>query len=229
VAPDDIWKADGTRAFLLAQKVGPAAFRSALMSVHPLDRDAWVDRVFGLAAHVEDGPELPKGCAPYLPCPVDAIIAAVDEAGIKSSDVFVDVGFGIGRVGLLVRLLTGAAIVGIEIQSSLVAMARSLAQELKLERFATVHGDASQLARYVAIGSVFFFYCPFSGLRLNVLVDELEVIAKTRPLRFCGVNTVFPSRPWLDAPHSRRRDLHVCHTWSHRIFQNAGPKRERYT
>lgn len=210
----NIWKAEATRAFLIARKLGPVAFRSALLSVPPRDRDAWVDQIFGLDANVEDGPELPRGCTPYLPCPVDSVIAAVDEAAIDSKDVFVDIGAGVGRVGLLVRLLTGAAVIGIEVQSSLVALARNRAQEFRLERFSIVHGDASQLARYVAIGSVFFFYCPFSGLRLNRLIDELEPIAKTRPLRLCGVNTNFPSRPWLHAEPGPREDLVVCRTRS---------------
>lgn len=208
--PGDIWKADSTRAFLLARKLDGPAFRAALSSVPAHDWDAWVDRVLGLTEQVVDGPELPRGCAPYLPCPVDAVVAAVDEAGIGASDVFVDVGCGLGRVGLLVRLLTGATVIGIEIQSALVAAARSLAREFALERFAVLHGDASHMARYVALGSIFFFYCPFSGVRLHRLLDELEPIAKTRPLRLCGVNTDFPSRPWLFSEASPRADLVVC-------------------
>jgi hypothetical protein len=212
MAPDDLWKADSARAFLLAQKLSPAGFRSALMSVPPRDRDAWVDRVLLLEANVEDGPDLPRGCAPYLPCPVDAVIAAVDEAAIAAKDVFVDVGFGVGRVGLLVRLLTGAAVIGIEIQSTLVTMARKLARDLRLERFAVVQGDASLLARYIVIGSVFFFYCPFSGQRLNCLIDELQDIAKTRRLRLCGVSTHFPPRSWLLCRRLPRAELVVGHS-----------------
>ncbi|HXS16281.1 MAG TPA: hypothetical protein VN764_03780, partial [Polyangiaceae bacterium] len=78
MAPEDVWKADGTRAFLLAQRLSPSAFRAALMSVPPLDRDAWVDRVLGIEQSVDDGPELPRGCAPYLPCPVDAVLAMLE-------------------------------------------------------------------------------------------------------------------------------------------------------
>jgi hypothetical protein len=211
VAPDDLWKADSARAFLLARKLSPEAFRAALMSVPPLDRDVWVDRVLGLEAHVEDGPDLPQGCAPYLPCPVDAVIAAVDEAAIDATDVFVDVGFGIGRVGLVVRLLTGAAVIGIEVQSRLAAMARRIARELRLERFSVVQGDASMLTRYIVIGSVFFFYCPFSGLRLDRLIDELKDIARTRPLRLCGVNTHFPPRVWLHVQRAQRTGLTISY------------------
>jgi len=217
----DAWRADATRAFLAAKKVCPDLFRSILLSIHSDDRDVWVDRVFGVDAHAEDGPELPRGCAPYLPCPVDAVIAAVDDAAINSADVFVDIGSGVGRVGLLVRLLTGAGVIGIEVQSSLVALSRSYTQELNVERFAVVCGDACQLVRYIPAGSVFFFYCPFSGLRLDRLVDELEGIAKMRPLRLCGVVTNFPRRPWLAAARSRRRDLLVCHTRAHRAFRRA--------
>lgn len=180
-----------------------------LTRVPPPDRDAWVDRVFGLQELPEDGPELPQGCAPYLPCSVDAVLAAVDQAEISSSDVFVDVGSGVGRTGLLVHLLTGATAIGIEIQSALVALSRKCAQELAVDRFVVVEGDASRLARYIALGSVFFFYCPFSGARLNGVIDGLEAIAQTRQLRVCGVDLRFPPRPWLQATPGNRPDLVV--------------------
>jgi len=218
---DDVWKADAVRAFLPAKKVSPSALRSAISSIPPDERDAWVDRVFGLDAYIADGPELPRGCSPYLACPVDAVIAAIDEAAIDNADVFVDIGSGAGRVGLLVRLLTGAAVIGLEVQSALVAASRRHAQELKLERFSVVLGDASQLVRYVPIGSVFFFYCPFGGPRLDRVIDDLEAIAKMRTLRLCGVNTRFPDRPWLGPVHRCREDLMVYRTLAHRTFQRT--------
>ena len=222
MAPEDVWKADGTRAFLLAQRLSPSAFRAALMSVPPLDRDAWVDRVLGIEQSVDDGPELPRGCAPYLPCPVDAVLAMLEQAAMDATDVFVDVGFGMGRTGLLVHFLTGAAVIGIEIQSALVAVARDLAREFKLKRFAVVQGDASQLARYVVIGSVFFFYCPFSGHRLNQLVDDLQPIARTRQLRLCGVSTPIPCRSWLHSVPGARADVTVSRTHVHSTFSRVG-------
>src|SRR5689334_22751801 len=92
--------------------VEPAAFRAALLDVPFLERDAWVDRVLGLNGPPEDGPELPNGCVPYLPCAVDVLLQAVKLAAIGPTDVFVDVGSGVGRAAAVVSLLTGARVIG---------------------------------------------------------------------------------------------------------------------
>ena len=49
----------------------------------------------------------------------------------------------------------------------------------------------------MVVGSVFFFYCPFSGARLAKVLDDLEPIARTRQLRICCVDLSLPPRPWL--------------------------------
>lgn len=212
VDDSDLYKADAIRGRLIVQEVAPSAFRTALLSVSPADRDAWVDRVLGLDGIAEDGPQLPSGCAPYLPCSVDTLVAAVDEASIDHNDVFVDVGSGVGRAGLLVHLLTGATVVGVEIQSSLVSASRKCAESLNVERFSVVEGDASELAGSLVTGSVFFFYCPFGGDRLSKVIDNLEPIARTRPLRLCAVDLQLPARSWLVPLSSQRHDLVVWGT-----------------
>jgi len=176
----------------------PEQFRAALLAVPPLDRDAWVDRVLGLGALPEDGAELPSGGVPYLPCPVDALLRVVDLAQIKASDVFVDVGSGVGRSAALVSLLTGAPSIGLEIQSGLVRAMRELAARLPGLRLHCVQGDAAELARTMTVGSVFFLYCPFSGERLTRVLADLEEIARTRSIRVCCVDLARLDCPWLE-------------------------------
>src|SRR4029078_9775031 len=94
----------------------PSMFRAALLRVPPTERDAWLDLVLRLGELPDDGPALPRDCVPYLPCPVDALLRIVDQAPVRASDVFVDVGSGLGRAAALVHLLTGAATIGLEIQ-----------------------------------------------------------------------------------------------------------------
>jgi SAM-dependent methyltransferase len=175
----------------------PALFRTALLNVPAAQRDTWLDRVFGLAELPDDGPQLPRGCTPYLPCPVDALLRMVEHAEVQSNDVFVDIGAGVGRAATLVQLLTGAAAIGLEIQPELVRAARALGQRLKVSRFSVVEGDAAQLSEFISSGSVFFLYCPFSGRRLEQVLDALAVIAQTRQIRVCCVQLPLPARPWL--------------------------------
>jgi len=156
-----------------------------------------VDRAFGLDELPADGPALPSGCVPYLPCPVDALLRLLEHAPVRAADVFVDVGSGAGRAAALVHLLTGARAVGLEIQPALVAAARALASRLRLPDVSFVEGDAAELAPALACGSVFFLYCPFSGDRLDRFLTCLEPIARARPIRIGAVDLPLPPRDWL--------------------------------
>jgi SAM-dependent methyltransferase len=185
------------RAQLLSGDVSPRAFRAALTSVPEAERDAWVDRVLGIDAVADDGPDLPLGCAPYLPCAVDALLRVIDHANVDSSDVVVDVGAGVGRATTLAHLLTGAGVIGVEIQPELVREAHELASRLNVSRAPVVSGDAVELTGFLAIGTVFFLYCPFTGARLDKVLSDLESIARTRPIRIACVDLMLPPRPWL--------------------------------
>ncbi|HKU40708.1 MAG TPA: hypothetical protein VJR89_21255 [Polyangiales bacterium] len=165
--------------------------------------------MLGLDELPEDGPELPQGCVPYLPCSVDALLRVIDEAGVHAEDVFVDIGSGLGRAAALVHLLTGAGAIGLEIQPALARAARNLASRLCLSRVPCIEGDAAELAGYMSIGTVFFLYCPFGGERLVKLLEQLASIARTRTLRVCCVDLTLPARDWLKPDPVRFGDLAV--------------------
>jgi SAM-dependent methyltransferase len=173
------------------------SFEAALLAVAPNDRDAWLDRSFGIETLPDDGPELPSGCVPYLPCDVDTLLRMVRLADVRATDTFVDVGCGLGRAVALTHLLTGAAAIGIEVQPALVHAARALAARVNAARVSVVEGDASELAGRTVTGSVFFLYCPFSGARLARVLAALEELARTRELRVCCVDLPLPPCPWL--------------------------------
>src|SRR5262249_42447177 len=137
------------------------------------------------------------GCVPYLPCPVDTVLRMVSQAEVQAHDVVVDVGSGVGRAAALIHLLTGASVIGVEIQTHLLRASQELAARLGLSRLSLIRGDAVRLTAFLPIGSVFFLYCPFSGDRLDQVLDDLELIARTRPIRVCCVDVVLPARPWL--------------------------------
>jgi hypothetical protein len=207
--------AQSVRSLLAQTGLAPAVFRAALTSVAVTERDAWLDLVFGLDAIPDDGPDLPRGCVPYLPCSVDALLRLVDHAGVHDSDVFVDVGAGVGRAAALVHLLTGAPAIGIEIQRALVLASQDLTSRLNVSRCAQVEGDAAQLTGLITIGSVFFLYCPFSGERLEQVLDGLEAIARTRPIRVCCVDLPPLARPWLTPAPPVAGDLIVYRSTLH--------------
>lgn len=199
--------AETTRRLIRQGLHAPPAFRAALLEVPPALRDQWLDAVLGSGELPDDGPELPRGCVPYLPCPVEVLLRMVDQAPIRGSDVFVDLGSGLGRAAMLVHLLTGAGAIGLEVQPALALAARDLASRLRLSRVSSVNGDATALTGFITIGSVFFLYCPFGGDRLAKVLADLESIARTRTLRICAVDLPLPPCPWLTTEGPPSGDL----------------------
>lgn len=185
------------RTRLTSDRASPELIRRTLSGVSKEEWDAWVDLVLDVGEVLDDEPELPRGCVPYLPCPVSTVLDAIEQVGLTSSDVFVDVGAGIGRTVFLAHLLTGAGCIGIEVQSSLMRLAAARADWLNLSRARFIQGDAADLIQYIPVGTVFFLYCPFGGERLERFLDGLEGIARTRQIRVCCVAMAPLQRPWL--------------------------------
>jgi SAM-dependent methyltransferase len=174
----------------------PESFLAALRGIPTVDRDEWLNRVLGLGELPDDEP-IPRGCVPYLPSSVDALLRIVDQAPVRANDIIVDVGAGLGRAGAFLHLVTGAKVIGLEIQPRLVLAWRELAARLLVPQMACVEGDAAELATYMVIGSIFFLNCPFSGARLAKVIAGLEPIARTRAIRVCCVDLTIPPCPWL--------------------------------
>lgn len=205
-------EADGSaaahmRSLLGSGLVPPGVFRAALAAVPVLDRDAWVDRVLGLAELPDDGP-LPPGCVPYLPCSVEALLRAVKHADVQSTDRVVEIGAGLGRAALIIHFATGASVTGIEIQPQLVRAAAALLGRFNVRNVSLFEADVAERPDILGTGSVFFLYCPFGGERLERLLRELEHVARERPVRICCVDLPIPPTPWLTVT-ARDRDLTV--------------------
>lgn len=146
---------------------------------------------------------------------MDALLRVVDQAGVQASDVFVDIGSGLGRAAALVHLLTGASAIGVEIQPALALAARDLSSRLLLSRVPCIEGDAAKLTGFVTSGTVYFLYCPFGGERLVRVLDQLEAIARTRMLRVCCVDLTLPAREWLTPDPVLFGDLAVYRSTLH--------------
>jgi SAM-dependent methyltransferase len=207
--PSETLSADRIRSLIERGRCDPSLLRATLSGVPPVAREAWVDLALGLGEAPDDGPELPRGCVPYLPCSVDAILRLTEHARVGPSDVFIDVGSGLGRAAALVHLLTGASAVGIEVQPALVAGARELVARLRLPGVSFVQGDAAEHTAALAAGSVFLLYCPFSGDRLVKLLDRLESVARQREIRVCCVDLPLPPCGWLEPAAGPFLDLAI--------------------
>jgi SAM-dependent methyltransferase len=175
------------RAIATAELRGHA-LRRAVEAVPRLDRDAWIDRVLGLVDIPDDGPDLPRGGVPYLPAGIDEILEAIDAAAIDANDRVIDLGAGVGRLAMLVHLLTGASVHGVEVQAALVTHARERVEALGLDGVTIERVDARDATLEA---DVLILYAPFSG---PLLAEVLVRVAALAPApRLVTIDLVLPS------------------------------------
>jgi hypothetical protein len=198
--------AQSVRAGIASGALRGSALLELLLSVPPRHRDDWIDEVLGLESFVPDAPDLPRGSVPYLPCGVDEILALLRDVRVRPDDELVDLGSGLGRVAILVHLLSGARARGIEIQEHLVRRARAASAALAVPDVSFVHADAAESE---LDGSVFFLYAPFNGRMLTAVLGRLEQVARRRPIVVCTVGLVLRGLVWLCPRASSSASLSV--------------------
>lgn len=124
----------------------------------------------------ERGPEM----VPYQPTPARIILELVEHGNIKEHDVLCDLGSGLGRVPILVNLLTGIRTRGIECEPAYCHYARQRAKCLHLPNVEFINADA-RMADY-GDGTLFYLYTPFMGYILQDVLAKLAWEARKRPI-----------------------------------------------
>lgn len=121
----------------------------------------------------------------YQPTPARHILHLIRASALSKSEVFVDLGSGLGHVVLLASMLTGARSIGIEVEASYVASAQECAQSLRLSRVRFICEDAR--AADLSSGTVFYLYSPFTGAILADVLDRLRKESSGRPIKICAL------------------------------------------
>jgi SAM-dependent methyltransferase len=119
----------------------------------------------------------------YEATPARAVLDMIDRAPIGADDLFYDLGAGLGHVALLVALLTGATVRGVEIEPSFCAYAQRQAQNLGLESVSILCSDARAID--YDDGTVFFMFTPFRGAVMDEVLDRLRDATAGRSARVC--------------------------------------------
>jgi hypothetical protein len=135
----------------------------------------------------------------YQPTPARHIFNLIGLAALTASDVFVDLGSGLGHVPLLVSICTCARSIGIELEATYVERARQCAQRLNLNKVALIQQDAR--AADLSAGTVFYLYTPFTGSILSGVLNRLRREAATRSIRICTYGpctSVIAEESWLE-------------------------------
>ncbi|ETX01673.1 MAG: hypothetical protein ETSY1_06535 [Candidatus Entotheonella factor] len=144
------------------------------------DVDVFVNGVFGIDTEPEETRPLKPGMIGYQATPARFILDLAERIPLGPDDVFYDLGSGLGRVALLVGLLTPARVVGIEYDPGHCAYAQQCAQQLPVSRVHFINADAREAD--VSDGTVFFMYTPFRGNLLQDVLARLKREAHRRPM-----------------------------------------------
>ncbi len=152
----------------------------------------------------------------YEPTPARAVLDLVDHVGWEPRDVFYDLGSGLGRVVILVHLLTGLPARGVEIDPDLCEQAREAAQRLNLAGVEFIEANARE-ADY-AEGTIFFLFTPFKDATWRAVLDKLHAVGRQRELELCtyGPCTLAAAQePWLAS-----LDGNADHTFKVALFRS---------
>jgi hypothetical protein len=148
-------------------------------------RDEVVSGVLQLREPSELGLHPASEMVSYQPTPVRHILHLIRASALSKSDVFVDLGSGLGHVALLTSMLPGARSFGVEVEAAYVASAQECAQSFRLSRVGFIPGDAR--ASDLCSGTVFYLYSPFTGSILAYVLDRLKKESTSRRIKICSL------------------------------------------
>lgn len=130
-------------------------------------------------------PEQSKALEPemvyYQKTPARVIFEMVEKIPFRKEDVFFDLGSGLGQVAILVNLLAGITVRGIEFEPAFCDYARDCAAELNLSNVTFINVDARK-ADYTE-GTIFFMFTPFRGEILQAVLAALRKESLKRKIK----------------------------------------------
>lgn len=144
--------------------------------------DVFVAGLLGTDRLQDADETIEPGMVAYQPTPARVVLELVERVPLLEGDTFVDVGSGLGVVPVLVRLMTRARCVGIEVQRTLVENARSCAQRLNADvGFECVDARRADFST----GTVFYMFTPVRGAMLREVLGRLHGEAIQRGITLC--------------------------------------------
>ncbi len=171
--------------------------------------DTFVDGVLQIdelpRLQLQPGPEMVL----YQPTPARIVLNLSRRLQLSHDDVVYDLGAGLGRVAIIMGLVSSAQIKGVEYEPAYVEYARLRAESLNLARTTFINGDARDVD--YADGTVFYLYTPFKGSVLQTVLERLRAESQRRRIRVCtygpGTLEVLPQE-WLVSSDSWEPDIH---------------------
>lgn len=126
------------------------------------------------------------------------------RARLASTDVFYDIGCGMGRVVCLAARRRIARAVGVELHPGLAAIARRNAERLRGRRAPLEIRAADAATADLGDGTVYYLFNPFGADTLRAVLANIQrsLTARPRAVRFLYVNPqhaeAFAAARWLE-------------------------------
>ena len=161
--------------------------------------DFLLDEILLPQPHPQASLQSKHGMVRYEPTPASVILELTERITFTDDDIFYDLGSGLGKVTMLVHLLTGTRCVGVEYQPDFCAYADQQAHALYLNGVTYLNVDARH-ADY-ADATIFFFFNPFGGDIFATVLEGLRLEAQQRDLLICSYGTSsqpLSELPWLE-------------------------------
>jgi protein-L-isoaspartate O-methyltransferase len=159
------------RARIRAGSLEREAFVARLLAEPPQVRDQLVEEILDIASPPFELLNGTHGAAGYSPSGIAEVLFLLEQAKLGPGSAFVDLGSGLGKVVLLVALLTGAQAVGIEHDAALVAHARGAAEALGLAGARFIAADLREAALPPA--DAYYMFMPSA--------DAADIVARLAP------------------------------------------------
>lgn len=180
-----------------AIRTGGITFKDLIngyVDIHPEDTetgydnlDIFINGLTSFQAMPAQTKELEPEMVYYQKTPARIVFELVEKAHFTASDVFFDIGSGLGQVAILVNLLAGIPVRGVEIDPAFCQYAREQATDLHLSNVTFIHADARKTD--YSGGTVFFMFTPFRG---EILQDVLAILQKEAASRKIRIVTYGP-------------------------------------
>ena len=149
--------------------------------------DLFINGLMPLQTMPEQTKDLEPEMVYYQKTPARIVFELVEKSHFMKEDVFFDLGSGLGQVAILVNLLTGITVKGIEFEPAFCNYAKGCAAELNLTHLEFINVDARK-ADY-SEGTIFFMFTPF---RCEMMQEVLEMLRKEALRRKIKIITYGP-------------------------------------
>ena len=183
------------RARIRDGKLDRRAFLAELRAAPLATRDHLVEELLDIAYPPLGEWQLPSEAVPYAPSGVAEILFALENARLGPHESFVDLGSGLGKVVLLVALLSGARAHGIELDPRLVGDSRAAAAGLGLHN--AHFSEADIRVAPLPQADVYYMFIPV--LRSTEIARRLAADAAGRHFLLFSSALDLRALPWLAA------------------------------